>query len=334
VKAAVARVVVFLLAVRAHGKDAHGRVGPVVGNVGDDGKARAAVGAVDERIAIATIAGVEQLSQAVRADGDVGRDGLKLARLGLRVADGEPIRVGKLHIARRDPADGHLLDAGQRGSFRLKERGELVQNLAGADGLDLDAGGAIEYPADKLQAHGKVVNEGDPDSVISSYLTVLRGANSRSAHIPTSCRLEDNSTKIVGVGFRNRLQRSTQVLYSGETVQFVVKYRSNQIGKTPIAAVSCFAITGEKLFHLDSSEAPACIDPLTKTGELVATIDHLPLTNGDYKVDARITVDAEVQDHCQDAAFFTVEGGDFYRTGRAPLKRDCLMFLNHRWNSV
>jgi len=73
----------------AHLERRHRRLGPVVGNVLDDGKARTAVGAVDERVTIATVAGIEKLAQAIIADGDIWRDGLKLAGAALRVTDDE-----------------------------------------------------------------------------------------------------------------------------------------------------------------------------------------------------------------------------------------------------
>ena len=71
VVAAVFDVVVFPVAVRAHGEGAHGGLRPVVGDVLDDGKARAAVGAVDEGVAIAPVPGVQQLPQAVVTDADI-----------------------------------------------------------------------------------------------------------------------------------------------------------------------------------------------------------------------------------------------------------------------
>ena len=55
VKAAVERIVVFGLAGRAHCELRHRGLRPVVGNAARDGEARAAVGAVEEGIAIAAV---------------------------------------------------------------------------------------------------------------------------------------------------------------------------------------------------------------------------------------------------------------------------------------
>ena len=69
VVAAVLLAGVLGRAAGAHGKGGHGRERAVVGEVVDDGEARAAVGAVDEGVAVAPVLWVEQLCQAVRAGG-------------------------------------------------------------------------------------------------------------------------------------------------------------------------------------------------------------------------------------------------------------------------
>ena len=73
VEAAVGRVRVLARARRAHGEGRHGRARAVVGNAARDGEARAAVRAVDERVAEAAVGGVEELREALRAGGGVGR---------------------------------------------------------------------------------------------------------------------------------------------------------------------------------------------------------------------------------------------------------------------
>ncbi len=74
VEAPVERIGVFGGAGGAHGEAVHGGHGAVIGQVADDGEARSAVGAVDEGVVVAPVCGVEELADAVRAGGDVGRD--------------------------------------------------------------------------------------------------------------------------------------------------------------------------------------------------------------------------------------------------------------------
>ena len=71
VEAAVARVVVFGPALRAHRERFHRGVRAVVGQGLDDAEARATVGAVGERIAMAAVIGIEDFAQAIQARGNV-----------------------------------------------------------------------------------------------------------------------------------------------------------------------------------------------------------------------------------------------------------------------
>src|SRR6476620_3288612 len=69
VETTIARVLVFRPALRAHLEGRHRRAGPVVGHALDDREARAAVGAVDERVAKAPILLVMELGETVITGG-------------------------------------------------------------------------------------------------------------------------------------------------------------------------------------------------------------------------------------------------------------------------
>src|SRR5450759_1652651 len=89
VKSAVEWVFVFLFARRAEWETGHGGVGPIIRDVVDDAKARAAVCAVDEGVTITAVGRIEEFSLAVRADRDVGRNRDKFTGLGLAFVDRE-----------------------------------------------------------------------------------------------------------------------------------------------------------------------------------------------------------------------------------------------------
>src|ERR1039458_5649515 len=71
VEAAVARVVVFGLTLRTHREGFHRGVRAVIGQRFDDAEARAAVGAIGERVPIAAVGRVEDLAQAIGTGRDV-----------------------------------------------------------------------------------------------------------------------------------------------------------------------------------------------------------------------------------------------------------------------
>ncbi len=142
VEAAVERVAVLAGAALAHGEVLHRRALAVVGQLLDDGEARPAVRAVDERVAVAPVVGVEQLAHAVVARGQVGRHerGL-LHRAGVREADLEGVEVLQRNLLER-----HFFDArgGRRVLGQLDD--ELVEQLRLALGMDEHAVGSVEHP--------------------------------------------------------------------------------------------------------------------------------------------------------------------------------------------
>jgi hypothetical protein len=72
-KAPVGGVIIFRLALPAHLKVLHGRLGPVIGDVIDNGISGTAIGAVYKGVAMPPISGIEHFIQAVIANADIRR---------------------------------------------------------------------------------------------------------------------------------------------------------------------------------------------------------------------------------------------------------------------
>ena len=72
-KAAIGRVMEFARAIAAHLKMSHSRALAIVGNVLDDGKSGTAIRAVDKRITVAAVAGIEEFFKTVLAGAHVRR---------------------------------------------------------------------------------------------------------------------------------------------------------------------------------------------------------------------------------------------------------------------
>jgi hypothetical protein len=151
VEAPVGRVVVLGLAGRAHREARHRGRRPVVGHAGDDREARPAVGAVDERVAVAAVGGVEELGEAGVAGRGVGSDRGVGAPADAR-ADAEPrlARVG-------DRLAGHRFDRRERRRVAVQPREEVVDRLA----LDLDehAERVVEDEAREVELGRQPVHE-------------------------------------------------------------------------------------------------------------------------------------------------------------------------------
>src|SRR5512139_1829247 len=73
-KAPIRGVLILATAVITHGEAVHRGKRPVIGSAADDGVARTTVGAVDKRVEIAAILGIEEFAPAVSTEGLIGRN--------------------------------------------------------------------------------------------------------------------------------------------------------------------------------------------------------------------------------------------------------------------
>ena len=155
VEAAVARVLVLGPAGRAQDEAAHGRVRAVVGQRAQDGEARAAVGAVGERVAVAPVGRVEHLGQAVRAGRQVRQHQRRPG----------PGLVAVPDLEGREPRGGQPrgLDALHDGAGRPLGHDPLAEALerpARTLDLDEDPARVVQDPARQGQLPGEAEDEG------------------------------------------------------------------------------------------------------------------------------------------------------------------------------
>src|SRR5437764_10955968 len=88
-KAPIQWIIVFSMAGRAHWEDAHRCLVTVIRDILDNGEARATVGAVDERIAIAPVRGIEEFLQTVITGGSIRRNERLAFAARLTLSDGK-----------------------------------------------------------------------------------------------------------------------------------------------------------------------------------------------------------------------------------------------------
>jgi len=146
-KASIKWVVVFRLAGWTHGKDAHGCLLAIIGNILHDGEARTTVGAVDEGIPEASIVGIEKFVKAISTGGSIRRDeGLTLGS-GLTLGNSEGCLIAWRNLFSRNG-----INTCQGG--RLLAQGALEALKCGRGTLDLNGHteAIIEHKADQMPA--------------------------------------------------------------------------------------------------------------------------------------------------------------------------------------
>ena len=136
---------VFTSTVRAHGEACHRGLRPIIGDVLDDCEARSAVGAVDEGIMVAAVMGVEEFAQAIRADGDIRRNGLEGLGSGLRVQDFKACEADLQGRRKQGNRQCEKAGAPRRGGRLRRHPGPLAAHLPG-----------ISTPAEVFRTHPRI----------------------------------------------------------------------------------------------------------------------------------------------------------------------------------
>ena len=158
-KAPVKRVAILCGALGAHGKAVHRRGRSVIRQRSDDGKAWAAVGAVDKGVVKASVGGVEQFAQTVVARGDVGRDERRVGGLILRRHNAKALLAGGVPSVGLQVCNSDMLNAG-RGRRVLRQRGDkAVKCLDRSMRLDVHAITRIEHPAANAMRHSLAIHK-------------------------------------------------------------------------------------------------------------------------------------------------------------------------------
>ena len=155
----------------------HGGVGTVVGDIANDGVARAAVGAVGEGVTEAAVGGRCEVGDAVWTNRDIGRDQSEAVVFGNTVADDEFGIAARGHVG-----EGEVVDAGERGQFRAERMQEAFDIRSRAFHFDSDTFGGIENETAQATFTRQPVNKGAKTDALDDALNFNSFANDGGCH--------------------------------------------------------------------------------------------------------------------------------------------------------
>ena len=181
VETTIRRVVVLDRTGLAQRKAVHGRVRTVVGEPARDGEAGTAVGAVDEGVTPAAVAGIEHLGHALAAHGDIRRHERTRCTECVALGDAKPGLV-----PRRDRCGLDAEDPGQRWRLVAEARREPFEGGPVAFDLYEDPIPVVAHTAGEAETAGQAVHEGTKtdaldDATHPDPLTNIGGGQRRHA---------------------------------------------------------------------------------------------------------------------------------------------------------
>ena len=183
-----------------------------------------------------------------------------------------------------------------------------------------------------LLDNGVCKNIGKAVEIIENYLTINTLLSS-STLIYRKDRKGNGEILLTGFEVRDALNREIETIQAGSRVNFIVKYKKNEIKITSNAnlEIGVHGKLDENLFHLSTDITGKTLRLNSENGEIVCSIESLDLQPGVYSMNFFLTVNGDIVDWIQNAATFEVTPSDFFRTGRLPPLEQGPFLVRHQW---
>jgi len=180
---------------------------------------------------------------------------------------------------------------------------------------------------------GRVRDEGDVDAVLDRYALSLQSDESLDVASRTD-RLGTGPIRLNRVTVRDVEGSALQRVPAGAAVELVLGYS----GERPVAGEVTATVTAETLlrepiFTLSNRFTGDVLGGLPADGELVCTIDEMPLNEGDYMWTVRLEVDGRTSDFIADTARFHVDPTEFFATRLYPAAKAGPVLVRHGWRA-
>jgi lipopolysaccharide transport system ATP-binding protein len=195
---------------------------------------------------------------------------------------------------------------------------------------------AVRKLCDKsiLLTDGKIQNEGITKDIIDEYLS---NVNTLVMNTPLAQRRDrkgDGTLRFIDVTFENFNGEKLEYLSAGEDVRIILDYiyKGNEILKNELVALD-IVDNGEILIHFDTSFIEQNFKEIPLKGRIICNIPKLPLLPGTYSITLFCSSPdfTGIDDWIEDAIFFNVKSGSFFKSGLVPGKGDARILVDHFW---
>ena len=171
-----------------------------------------------------------------------------------------------------------------------------------------------------LLDRGRVVADGGTRAVIETYLRSVEAIGMTPVSARTD-RRGNGRLRFTGISFASGGQPA-EAVQAGQELQILLAYETAdkqplEDGR-PAVTVVIYSLLGACITTLGNEVVGASFASLPAKGTMSCTIQHLPLTPGQYYLNVRCDLGPDTSDWVDQAAFLTVLPGDFFGSGKLP----------------
>jgi len=176
---------------------------------------------------------------------------------------------------------------------------------------------------------GRLLAAGDVEEVLSTYAASQQTFGGDAAH--RTDRLGNGRVQVTETFLREPGGQPTSAVSAGKPMELVVRFAGeDELGRLAVL-VTIETLLRERIATVSNALSGDQLTSVPATGELVCSLDGLPLNEGDYMLTVRLEVDGQTADFIADTSRFHVDPAGFYSTRALPGARSGALLLDHRW---
>jgi len=168
--------------------------------------------------------------------------------------------------------------------------------------------GRIKFDGDSLEAIGKYEEEVNPKQSVMTNDSIRKGTG---------------NARIVKVHHFGPLASQPEAMRTGESCEIELDYIVYADYERVFDVFACIIFTndvGKRVFAVPSEVLPVDLTRIGKSGTLTCRIGRLPLVPGSYTLTISLLINNQLVDKLEMVSSIKVLDGDFYGTGKLPLK--------------
>lgn len=176
---------------------------------------------------------------------------------------------------------------------------------------------------------GQMVTYGKTEDVIPVYLR----ASQEVQLLKLSDRKDrsgNGKLKFTSFNLKNKQGENVVAAHCGDYLNFEIEIDAATDLSNIIISLGIDDNMGQRIAHYNNEVTNQVFEKITKGKHLIdIATPKLPLKSGEYTFTLYCTVNGDIADWIQDAGSFTVESGDFYRSGKLPPEGQGSIFIEH-----
>ncbi len=200
----------------------------------------------------------------------------------------------------------------------------------------------VSHQLNTLQAlcnKGLVLSKGEVSLNVSSselaikHYMLLANQTARTSIYDRLDREGEGKIKVTDIKFSNITKQDIEELITGQQLFIHISYQciNSFIGQKISIALAFYGDDGILYTVLNSENTGVVYDNVKGSGELVCSINKLPLMEGNYFINVSINENGITQDWVQEATTISVIAGDFYGTGKINPTSHKSILIDNTW---